>query len=151
MEPWKPLLLGKLSLFLGAFAELRQAAISFVMYAHPCFCPHGTTRLPLDGFAWNVMSIFRKSVDKILVSLKSDKNNGYFTWRPIYIFNQISLNSSYKRNISRKSCSENQNTHFMFSYFFFENRAVYEILWKIMYSRTGHRWQYGACACVLDT
>ena len=64
------------------------------------------------------LSIFRKSVDKTLVSLKSDKNNGYFTWRPIYIFNQISLNSSYKRNISRKSCSENQTTHFMFNYFF---------------------------------
>jgi len=25
------------------------------------------------------MSIFRKSVEKIQVSLKSDKNNGYFT------------------------------------------------------------------------
>jgi hypothetical protein len=29
-----------------------------------------------------------------------------------------------------KSCTENQNTHFMFSNFFFENRAVYEIMWK---------------------
>jgi len=26
-----------------------------------------------------------------------------------------------------------------------ENRAVYEIMWKNIYSRTGHRWQYGAC------
>jgi len=39
------------------------------------------------------MSIFRKSVPKIQVSLKSDKNNRYFTWRPIYIYDHISLNS----------------------------------------------------------
>jgi len=32
--------------FLGAFAELRKATVSFVMSV----CPHGTTRLPLDGF-----------------------------------------------------------------------------------------------------
>jgi hypothetical protein len=36
------------------------------------------------------------------------------------------------RNVSDKSCRENQNTHFVFSNFFFENRAVYEIIWKNM-------------------
>jgi len=41
------------------------------------------------------MSIFREYVEKIQVSLKSNKNNGYFTWcRPIYIFNNISISSS---------------------------------------------------------
>jgi hypothetical protein len=34
------------------------------------------------------------------------------------------------RNVSDKSCRENQNTHFVFSNCFFENRAVYEIMWK---------------------
>jgi len=34
------------------------------------------------------------------------------------------------RNVSDKICTENQNTHFVFSNFFFENRAVYEIMWK---------------------
>ena len=34
-------------------------------------------------------------------------------------------------NVSDKSCREAQNTHFMFnSFFFFENRAVYEIMRK---------------------
>jgi len=32
-----------------------------------------------------------KTVQKIQVSLKSDKNNGYFTRRPIYIYDHISL------------------------------------------------------------
>ena len=31
-------------------------------------------------------------------------------------------------NVSDESCRENQNTHFMFKNFFFENLAVYEIV-----------------------
>jgi hypothetical protein len=38
--------------------------------------------------------IFPESVEKIQVSLKSDMNNGHFRWRPIYIFDHISLSSS---------------------------------------------------------
>jgi len=35
------------------------------------------------------------------------------------------------RNVSDRSCTENQNTHFVFSNFFSpENRAVHEIMWK---------------------
>jgi hypothetical protein len=34
------------------------------------------------------------------------------------------------RNISNKSCGENQNPHFMFNNFFSEDRTVYEIMWK---------------------
>jgi len=33
-------------------------------------------------------------VKKIQVSLNLDKNNGYFTWWPIYIFNHFSCISS---------------------------------------------------------
>jgi len=36
-------------------------------------------------------------VEKIQVSLKSDKNNGYFTLRPMYIYDNISLNSSQNK------------------------------------------------------
>jgi len=35
--------------FLGAFAKLRKATISFVMSVRT----QGTTRLPLDRFSWN--------------------------------------------------------------------------------------------------
>jgi hypothetical protein len=38
--------------------------------------------------------IFPKSVDKIQIPLKSGKNNGHFAWRPIYIFDYISIISS---------------------------------------------------------
>jgi hypothetical protein len=37
--------------------------------------------------------IFGKSVEKIQHSFKSDKNNGYFTWGPSYVYDNISLNS----------------------------------------------------------
>jgi hypothetical protein len=39
-----------------------------------------TIRLPLNGFSWNlILGIFRKSVEKIQVSLKSVKNDEHFT------------------------------------------------------------------------
>ena len=36
----------------------------------------------------------RKYVEKAQVSLKSDKNNGYFTWTQTYIYDNISLSYS---------------------------------------------------------
>jgi len=50
---------------------------------------------------------------KIQVSLKSDKNNRYFTVRPMYIYEYISLNLRRMRNVSDRSCRQSQNTHFM--------------------------------------
>jgi hypothetical protein len=40
------------------------------------------------------LSVFRKSVGNIQILLKSDKNNGYITWRPTYFFYHISVSSS---------------------------------------------------------
>jgi hypothetical protein len=55
--------------------------------------------------------IFRKSVEKIEVSLKSEKNNKRIT---IYIF-VISRSVLLEiRNVSDESWRENQNTHYEF-------------------------------------
>jgi hypothetical protein len=84
------------------------------------------------------LSIFRKSVENIEdKSLQSDKNNRYFTWTFIYIYATISRwIHVIMRNVSDKSYTENQNTHFVFSNFFSpENRAVYEIMWKNIVER----------------
>jgi hypothetical protein len=60
-------------LFLAAFAKLRRATLSFVMSVHPSAwnnsVPAGRIFIKFH------MSIFRKSVEKIQVSLISDKNN----------------------------------------------------------------------------
>ena len=73
---------------LAIFRLFRKIAKSDYKLFHVCssFCPHGTTRLPLDGLLWNL--IF-ESVSKIYredsVSLKYDKNSGNLTLRPVYI------------------------------------------------------------------
>jgi len=74
------------------------------------------------------MSIFRKSVEKIQVPWKYDKNNGYFTWRPKHILIITRPILLRMRNVLDTSCTENQNTHFMFHNPFSENPSVYEIV-----------------------
>ena len=53
--------------------------------------PTGRIFMKFDIFAF----FFRKRMSNIQVSLKPDKNNGWFTWRPLYINDNISLNLSY--------------------------------------------------------
>jgi hypothetical protein len=70
------------------------------------------------------LNIFRKSVEKIQYSLKSDTDNRYFTWRPMYILWQhVAKLFLRMKNCSDKSCRENQNTNFMFSNFFFSRKS----------------------------
>jgi len=63
------------------------------------------------------LKVFRKSVKKIKVLLKSDMNNGYFIWRLVYLYDQISI--LRMRNISDKGFRENQDIHFVFNNFTF--------------------------------
>jgi len=66
--------------FLGAVAELQKETICFVMFVYPSVRPHGTTRLLPDILSWDfTFRHFSKTVQKIQVSIKSDKNNRYFT------------------------------------------------------------------------
>jgi len=51
------------------------------------------------------------------------------------------------RNVSDTICRESRNTHFMFNnIFFFENLAVYEIMWKYIVDQDNHRLSCGICA-----
>jgi len=47
--------------------------------------------------------------------MKYDKYNGYFTWRPADLYENISLKYFDGEKFSDKSCRETQNTHFGFS------------------------------------
>jgi hypothetical protein len=63
-------------LFFDAFTKWRKATISFVRYVF--------LSVRMDQFSSNFhkiwhLNIFRKSVENIQVSLKSDKKNGFFT------------------------------------------------------------------------
>jgi hypothetical protein len=59
-------------LFLGAFAKLRKANIDSVR-------PSVWNSAHTARIIMSILSIFVKYVKKVQVSLKSDKNNGYFT------------------------------------------------------------------------
>jgi len=73
-----------LSPFLGAFVKFRKSTISFVMSVRLSAWNNlaATGRIFVKLYTWR----FFETVQKIQVSLKPDKNNGYFTRRPIYIF-----------------------------------------------------------------
>jgi hypothetical protein len=59
------------------------------------------------------------------VSLKSEKNNECFMWRPNYMYDSISLSFSWNEICFRQSYRENQNTHFVFSNIKKKNRAPF--------------------------
>ena len=81
------------------------------------------------------LSIFRKAVLKIQVSLKSDKNNGYFTRRPIDIFLSYLIQFFVEWEMFQPKVVEEITTHILCSITFFFNRAVYEIIWKNIVER----------------
>jgi hypothetical protein len=80
--------------FFRRVRKLRKVTTSFIMFVSL------SDRVEQLGSHWTdfdetwYFSFFRKCVENIQVSLKSDKNNWYFTWRRFHIYDNISLNSS---------------------------------------------------------
>jgi len=64
------------------FRKIKLATISFMSFCLSSY-PYTTSRLQMVGFSWNLVFeyFFERSVEKIQVSLQSDKNNWHFTWR----------------------------------------------------------------------
>jgi hypothetical protein len=84
--------------YLGAIAKFRKPTVSFVisvrLYVHPSVRMEWLDSHWTDfHYIW-YSGIFRKSVEKIRILLKSDKNNRYLTRRPMCIYGSISLSSS---------------------------------------------------------
>jgi len=71
----------------------------------------------MDFYEIWYLNILQKSVEKIQVSLNSDKNNGYIAWRPIYIFDQFVL----EWEMLQIKVVEKIKTHI-----FSQNFAIYE-------------------------
>ena len=128
--------------FSGVLRKLRKATVSFVISVRLSlsvrmeqFCSHQT------DFQETYFIIFRKSVEKIQRSLKSDKHNGNLNednYSFLIIFLSVLLrmeNASDKlcRENQNTRCRENQNTRFIFSDSFFPKvLPFYEITWKNM-------------------
>jgi hypothetical protein len=85
----------------------------------------------MDGFSWNlIFEDFSNICPEISSFIKIRREYRVLYLRPIYIFIISRSFLLRMRTVPDKSCRENQNTHFVFSNFFVENRAVYEIMWK---------------------
>jgi len=96
---------------------MRETTISFVKSARSSarmkqLGPHCT-----DSHRILYLRIFRKSVQKTQVPLKSGKITGplHEKLRTLY---HILLNSSLNKKCFRQRLQRNQNTHFMFNNFF---------------------------------
>ena len=109
--------------FLSSFAKSRKLTISSDIFV--CL----SIRMEPLGYHWKnfheilYFSIFRKSFDKFQFPLNSDSNRGYFTWRPVYIYENILLKYSYNKKYFGQNLQKNQNTHFVF------NNVFPKIVW----------------------
>jgi hypothetical protein len=130
---------------------LWKSTVSFVKSVHL------SVRMEQLGFHWTNMyefwylSIFLKFVEKVQVFFfffKSDNNNGYFCAYK-YTFFIISCLILLGMKMFQMKVVEKIRTHIYFSItFFFIYKIVSFVRYcgKILYSRAGHRWQYGARA-----
>jgi hypothetical protein len=105
---------------------------------HACLSVRPSVHMAQLGSHWRdfyeswYLSIFLKTVEKIKVSLNSHKKNGYFTRKPINIFDRISLSSSWNKKCFGQFL-EKIETHILCSvtvFFFLESHAICEIIWK---------------------
>ena len=107
---------------------------------------HVTTRLPKNGLPWNLIwAFFKNLLKKSQVSLHLTRTAGTLHEDQYKFFIISHSILPRKRTVSFKSCKENQNTHFMFSNFF----------WKLchyeMWSNTvqsGRPWTTIWCMCI---
>jgi hypothetical protein len=72
----------------------RGLSASSCLSVRPSGRPHGTIRISLRRFYGISYLSFWKSAKKIKAWLNSDKNEGYCTWRRLYIDENILLNCS---------------------------------------------------------
>ena len=118
--------------FLGPCAGLRKAIVSFVMSV----LPHGTTRVLLDGFWWNLVFdlLFRKSAEKVQVSLNLTRITCTLHE---HVFTFITISRWILHRM--RNVLENQHTHFVFSNCFRKSCRLWDNVEK--YGARGHKWR----------
>jgi len=78
----------------------------------------------MDGFSGNVRLVDSlKICREIQVPLQTEKNGSLLIKTCVH-YGDMSLSAAGSDNVSDNSCRENQNRHFVFNTFFFENRTV---------------------------
>ena len=87
--------------------------------------------VPTGILSWAVQPLVGRYTSWATRSTLTDKYDGYL-YENVCIFMTVFLRNFYRmRHVADKRCKGNQNTYlYAISIFFFENRAVYEIMWK---------------------
>lgn len=110
-------------------------------------CPYGRTLFPLDIFSWNfVFEYFwtivwrNSSFFKIIHEWQvfQLKTNIHFWWYHTSFF--------IEWEIFQKKVVDKMKTHFVFNNCFQNLCHLWDNVGKYCRVKTGHRWQYGACA-----
>ena len=113
--------------YLGAFANLRKATLSFVKSV----CSRGKTRLPQQGFSRNfIFDYFSEFFEKIQVSLKSDKNNGLLYMKTCVNLWYYIAEFFFGREMFQNKFVEKIKSHFMFNNFLSKSSTVFYMMWK---------------------
>jgi hypothetical protein len=127
--------------FLGAFVKLRKATVSFAMSILLSVCLSARPHVRMEQLVFHrayfheilYLSIFRKSVKKMKISLNSDKKNGYFMNTDIHLWSYRTQFSEWE-NLQTKV--EKIKTNFMFNFFFRKSCRLWENVEK--YCISGH-------------
>ena len=131
--------------FSGAFAKLRKATVC--EFVRPFVHVHQFGFHLADFHEILYLRIFRKSLETIQVLLKSDKDNGYFKWRPVavnlwYFVAELLL----KWEMFWAKVVDKIKTHILCSVTFFPKIVPFmRERGKIWWGQRGHRC-YGVCA-----
>jgi len=86
---------------LGPVAQLRTATVGFVMTVRLSARMKQLGSHRTNFHEISELRIFLKSVEKIQVPLKSDKNNARFTCRPTHMYGQMSRGSAHSDRCCR--------------------------------------------------
>ena len=139
----------------GTFAQLRKATGSFVTSIAPSIrLAIWNNPVPTGRIFHRIryLSFFRKTVEKIQVSLKWDKNNGYFTWRLLNIFRPFLAQFFIEWEMYQTKSVDEIKTHILCSITFFRQSCR---LWENVekYGRAGQATDDNMTYshCMLDT
>jgi hypothetical protein len=92
---------------------------------------------------WTFLENLSKNIRVLLKSYKND----WYLHEDVFTFMTIPRLSFLRmRNLSDKSCTENQNTHFMFNTFFPKMLSSMKQCRKPWWNPRGHKWQYNTAS-----
>ena len=121
---------------------LRKATISLVMSVCPSVHPHGTPRIPLAGFAWNLILKYFSKICREKIKFYQNITRIAGTWHEAhctFITKYRSILLGIK-NVLDKKVQKIKTQNFYWVIIFFPKIVLFmKLCGKILYSPTGHR------------